>query len=211
MAANRGARCPQGPAIAGRVPNPKLTRGQRLASIPLRVPYSESLPRSSAPRRGVPRPCRTAAAVEPLPMALRTIPTAGPWTPARTMPARPDRAAHAASRHGTDQAQGPMPGPEQHEPTPRQVAHQHPRTAIKSGLGQYRERPVSEPKCAICGAAFFPVSEAWGDDTCGDCIAASIELSLMPMSFRGQRKPVRRAPTPDEQQERVAEPHRRAG
>ena len=62
---------------------------------------------------------------------------------------------------------------------------------------------MSELKCAICGAAFYANGNAWGAETCGDCIAAEIELSLMPMALRGQRKPLRRAPTPSEQQGKV--------
>ena len=70
---------------------------------------------------------------------------------------------------------------------------------------------MSELKCATCGATFYSVSDAWGDETCGDCIAAKIELMLVPMALSGQRKPLRRAPTPSEQQAQVAEPRRSAG
>lgn len=70
---------------------------------------------------------------------------------------------------------------------------------------------MSELKCAICAAVFYANGDAWGDETCGDCIAAGIELALMPMSLQGQRKPLRRAPTPSEQQDQVAEPRQNTG
>ena len=49
--------------------------------------------------------------------------------------------------------------------------------------------------CEICGAQFFPQSNAWGGETCGDCIAARIELSLMGGLLGEGRKPVMRAAT----------------
>jgi hypothetical protein len=48
-------------------------------------------------------------------------------------------------------------------------------------------------QCSTCGAQFFPQSGAWGD-TCGNCIAARIELSLMPGGVsQTERKPAKRA------------------
>jgi hypothetical protein len=52
---------------------------------------------------------------------------------------------------------------------------------------------VRELTCAECGATFYPVTPAWGDQTCGDCIAARIERSMLPLALRAERKPMRRA------------------
>ena len=46
--------------------------------------------------------------------------------------------------------------------------------------------------CHICGAPFYSDTAAWGDDTCGDCIAASIEVSLRGGFEKMERKPARR-------------------
>jgi len=46
--------------------------------------------------------------------------------------------------------------------------------------------------CHICGANFHTQVAAWGGRTCGDCIAAEIELGLIDGLLQGQRRPVRR-------------------
>ena len=47
--------------------------------------------------------------------------------------------------------------------------------------------------CHSCGHSFFPQSSAWGDQTCGDCIAVRIELLLMETMPTRIRRPMRRA------------------
>ena len=47
--------------------------------------------------------------------------------------------------------------------------------------------------CSSCSAKFFPQSPAWGDSTCGNCIADRIEQELMRGSVLAERKPLRRA------------------
>ncbi len=47
-------------------------------------------------------------------------------------------------------------------------------------------------ECQLCGARFYPVGTAWGNQACGDCIAAQIEMLLAPVPA-AQRKPMRRA------------------
>jgi hypothetical protein len=47
--------------------------------------------------------------------------------------------------------------------------------------------------CSLCAMPFFPQSSAWGQ-ICGQCIAARIEMSLMPGGLhQAHRKPLRRA------------------
>jgi len=48
-------------------------------------------------------------------------------------------------------------------------------------------------RCEQCGAPFFNASTSWGGQTCGDCLADQIELSLMHRSLAEQRKPMRKA------------------
>jgi hypothetical protein len=48
------------------------------------------------------------------------------------------------------------------------------------------------PICHICGARFNLQSAAWGGRTCGDCIAAEIELGLIDGLLQRERRPVRR-------------------
>jgi hypothetical protein len=47
-------------------------------------------------------------------------------------------------------------------------------------------------QCEQCGADFYSASASWGDRTCGDCLAARIEASLMFYALGEQRKPMRR-------------------
>ena len=49
------------------------------------------------------------------------------------------------------------------------------------------------PTCASCGQQFFFETLAWGDQTCGVCIGARIELSLMGGLPARNRRPMRRA------------------
>ena len=46
--------------------------------------------------------------------------------------------------------------------------------------------------CHICGADFHTQAAAWGGRTCGDCIAAEIELGLIDGLLQRERRPVRR-------------------
>lgn len=47
--------------------------------------------------------------------------------------------------------------------------------------------------CIACAAPFYPVTVAWGDSLCGECIAAAIEQALSPLALGMTRKPMRRA------------------
>ena len=49
------------------------------------------------------------------------------------------------------------------------------------------------PKCIECGDEFYPTASGW--DACGDCLASKIELALLRELQLGPRKPMRRAPT----------------
>jgi hypothetical protein len=46
--------------------------------------------------------------------------------------------------------------------------------------------------CHVCGARFFPQASAWSPETCGECIAAEIELGLVGALLQGQRRPLHR-------------------
>ena len=63
--------------------------------------------------------------------------------------------------------------------------------------------------CHICGAQFFPQSNAWGGETCGDCIAARIELSLMGGLLDAGRKPLMRATTKMPEAEPLPDPQQK--
>jgi hypothetical protein len=51
-------------------------------------------------------------------------------------------------------------------------------------------------KCNECGRDFNAQGSAWGGATCGDCIAAQIEMSLLANVLVAERKPMRRASGP---------------
>lgn len=54
--------------------------------------------------------------------------------------------------------------------------------------------------CTTCGTPFRPQSAAWGDHTCGNCIADCIAFELARPFLRAERKPLKRAAgTPDAQ------------
>jgi hypothetical protein len=54
-------------------------------------------------------------------------------------------------------------------------------------------RSIRVSLCQRCGAAFYATSPAWGDRTCGDCLANQIEWSLIHQTPGEQRKPMRRS------------------
>ena len=47
--------------------------------------------------------------------------------------------------------------------------------------------------CSSCGQSFLPQSAAWGDETCGQCIAKRLEWMLMAGTEVRERRPMRRA------------------
>jgi hypothetical protein len=47
--------------------------------------------------------------------------------------------------------------------------------------------------CGICSEDYQPVPSAWPEGTCGECIAAQLELLLMRDLMGDERKPPRRA------------------
>jgi hypothetical protein len=76
---------------------------------------------------------------------------------------------------------------------------------------QILEGIASMSTCSNCGLTFVPQPPAWGDETCGECIADRIEYGLLGGLLFAERKPLRRAtgesaemPTYDEEVRRKA-------
>lgn len=51
--------------------------------------------------------------------------------------------------------------------------------------------------CRSCGAGFHPIVDAWGSETCGQCLAAQLERILV-QHVLGDRMPMRRAARDDQ-------------
>jgi hypothetical protein len=47
--------------------------------------------------------------------------------------------------------------------------------------------------CGTCSEEYRPMTPAWPEGVCGECIAARIELLLLRSVMGDQRKPMRRA------------------
>jgi hypothetical protein len=59
--------------------------------------------------------------------------------------------------------------------------------------GLFKQAATKMQTCLSCGMSYHPQCPAWGQ-TCGFCIAARIEMALLPGGLgRAERKPIRRA------------------
>jgi hypothetical protein len=47
--------------------------------------------------------------------------------------------------------------------------------------------------CSTCNEDYQPMPSAWLEGTCGECIAAQLELLLMRQVMGDERRPLRRA------------------
>ena len=64
--------------------------------------------------------------------------------------------------------------------------------------------------CGICNETYQPLPSAWPEGTCGECIAAQLELLLMQQVMGDERKPPRRALREQDIEVTVEELRRRA-